>query len=410
MKKCIKCNETKSLKEFEKDRNVCKECRNKARANKPKKKYEVSVEFKLCVCCNQTKQRCEFNLDPSKTDGLTSYCNQCRSTKNKKTYKITAKIKKANAKAYYEKVKGSQEFLKKRRDYQNNKEKVDTFFKIKRRIRNRLYYGVKSKNWKKNTKFSEYIGCDQQTFMSHISTQFTEGMSWDNYGEWHLDHIMPLDASSNVDELYKLAHYTNLRPLWGQDNYIKSNKFTYEVKQIEYKDTLPFILDIHYAHRIPSISYAYGLFRQDILVGICTFGTPFSDGIRKILPNQVLELNRLVLKDNLKNEASRLVAAALKLLPKNKIIISFADPSQGHQGTVYKACNFNYYGLTTKRGDMVIEGRNTHSLTNADLIKNNPDIEYTYEKRTQKHRYITFTGSKAFKKFARDLIEKKYND
>lgn len=406
MKTCIKCNKVKT--NFESGRNVCRDCRNHARNIKQKKTYSVTIESKLCSKCNIVKSSNQFNIDKYKLDGLHSYCNECRSNLNKNRYtKNTEKIK-HKTKVYYELNKDNEEYKQKRRNYQKHKETIDIFFKLKRRLRNRLYYALKNKNWKKNTTFSKYIGCDREILIKHIESQFTENMTWDNYGEWHIDHVMPLDSSLDQSDLYKLSHYTNLSPIWSEDNYKKSNMFKYEIKPVTVEQTKPFILDIHYAHVIPSISYAYGLFRQDILVGVCTFGTPFSPGIRNILPNQILELNRLVLKDNLKNEASRLVSAALKLLPKNKIIISFADPSQGHIGTVYKACNFDYHGLTEKRNNMIIEGTNTHAFTNGEKIKDNPEIKYHYGQRVQKHRYITYVGSKGFKKFAKNIINNKY--
>jgi hypothetical protein len=54
--------------------------------------------------------------------------------------------------------------------------------------------------------------------------KFTEGMSWDNKNEWHIDHIIPLSSAQTEEELYKLCHYTNLQPLWAEDNLRKSNK------------------------------------------------------------------------------------------------------------------------------------------------------------------------------------------
>ena len=105
------------------------------------------------------------------------------------------------------------------------------------------------------------------------------------------------------------------------------------VEQINYRDAKYLILNVHYAKRMPSISYAFGLFKDGKLQGVCTFGSPASHflcigvcGVEH--QSKVLELNRLVLTDNKKNQASFLIAKSLKLLPKPKIIVSYADSLQ----------------------------------------------------------------------------------
>jgi len=156
-------------------------------------------------------------------------------------------------------------------------------------------------------------------------------MNWDNYGKWEIDHVIALSLAKTPEEMYKLCHYTNLKPLWEADNASKSNKVPFElysVKQIESKQTHEYILNFHYLKRIPSISYAYGLFCKEELVGVITFGHPASHYVKTgILGNKegtVLELNRLWLKYNRKNEASWFISKALKSLPKNTYIVSFA--------------------------------------------------------------------------------------
>ena len=98
---------------------------------------------------------------------------------------------------------------------------------------------------------------------------------------------------------------------------------------------------------------SYGLFDEKELIGVVTYGTPPSAPLKKGIAGDenktnILELNRLCLKYNRRNEASRLISASLKKLPKGKIIISFADMSQGHNGCVYRASNFTYHGLKRK--------------------------------------------------------------
>lgn len=188
----------------------------------------------------------------------------------------------------------------------------------------------------------------------------------------------------------------------------------YKVAEIKRSQCENFILNIHYAKRWPSISYSYGLYEQDILVGVVTYGTPPSSPLRngiagKSFSQDVIELNRLVLLNNKKNEASFLVSKSLKLLPKNKIIVSFADISQNHTGYVYQACNFLYCGLSAKRTDWKIKGKeHLHGVTVADEFRGMPNRSALMKKkygddfflldRPRKHRYVYIVGDRKYKK------------
>lgn len=195
-----------------------------------------------------------------------------------------------------------------------------------------------------------------------------------------------------------------------------------EVKAITRAECAPFILGIHYAKRWPSISYAYGLFDEEELVGVVTYGTPPSAPLKRGIAgdgfrHQVIELNRLCLKYNRKNEASRLVGASLKFLPES-IVVSFADTEQGHKGYVYQACNFLYCGLSAKRTDWKVKGReHLHGQTIADEFRGTKDRaaamrakygdDFYLHPRPRKHRYIYLVGDKRFKRKA--LAALKYN-
>lgn len=183
-----------------------------------------------------------------------------------------------------------------------------------------------------------------------------------------------------------------------------------EVRIITREQTKPFILDIHYAHRMPSISWAFGLYENDELIGVCTFGKPASSNLQigicgKEYQSQVQELNRLALKYNRPNEASFFVSRCLKMLPRPMIIISYADMEQKHQGIVYQACNFIYTGLSAKRTDWKVKGmEHKHGMTIADEfrgVKNRSKAmrekygeDFYLKERSRKHRYIYFIGSK----------------
>lgn len=68
---------------------------------------------------------------------------------------------------------------------------------------------------------AEALGCDHGTLRAHIAKKFTEGMSWDRYGQWEVDHVVPLSAGRTVEEVVALCHYSNLQPLWKRDNLMK---------------------------------------------------------------------------------------------------------------------------------------------------------------------------------------------
>lgn len=188
----------------------------------------------------------------------------------------------------------------------------------------------------------------------------------------------------------------------------------YEVKQIERADCTEYVLEIHYAKRWPSVSYSFGLFRDGVLCGVICYGTPFSSTLRKGVAGEeyahcVIELNRLCLRDNLKNEASMLVGRSIRMLPKGKVIVSYADSSQNHVGYVYQATNFLYCGLSAKRSDWAIKGmEHLHGQTISDKfrgVKNRAQAMRDYygddfylKPRPRKHRYIMIHGSKTFKK------------
>jgi hypothetical protein len=183
----------------------------------------------------------------------------------------------------------------------------------------------------------------------------------------------------------------------------------------------PFIIGIHYAHRWPSVTYRFGLLVSEELVGVVTYGTPPSPNLRTGVAGKgysqcVVELNRLVLRDNGKNQASFLVGASLRMLPKGLIVVSFADTQQGHIGYVYQATNFTYHGLSAKRTDWKLRGKeNLHGMTVADEFRGQPNraalmrakygTDFYLKERPRKHRYIYIIGSKSFKRQAGHALQ-----
>jgi hypothetical protein len=78
--------------------------------------------------------------------------------------------------------------------------------------------------YKKTSKVYFYVGCSYEDLRNHIEKQFLKGMSWENHGEWHLDHIIPMALAKTKRDVKKLSNFTNLRPLWRKDNISKKDK------------------------------------------------------------------------------------------------------------------------------------------------------------------------------------------
>lgn len=189
-----------------------------------------------------------------------------------------------------------------------------------------------------------------------------------------------------------------------------------KILPIKNEETYPWLLQKHYAKRIPQIMFAFGLYEENELVGIVTYGIPASPALcmgicGKEYSDKVLELNRVCLLNNDKNQASFLVANSIKLLPKPSIVVSYADTGKGHIGYVYQATNFLYTGLSANRVDWTVKGlEHKHSKTLSDgmtleSIKEKYGDNFYYSERSRKHRYIYFHGNKTQKKKMNSLLK-----
>ena len=97
--------------------------------------------------------------------------------------------------------------------------------RIKMSMRTRVSSYCKKIQVDKNFKTMDALGCTSQEFKQHLESKFTQGMSWENYPKWHVDHIKPISLASTEQEAIELSHYTNLQPLWAADNLSKGNKY-----------------------------------------------------------------------------------------------------------------------------------------------------------------------------------------
>jgi hypothetical protein len=184
------------------------------------------------------------------------------------------------------------------------------------------------------------------------------------------------------------------------------SKSKFHILSIDSSQTYEWLLHKHYAKRIPSISFAFGLYDENnIMQGVITYGKPASPSLCNGVcgvenRDYVYELNRLCINEGLpKNTLSFFVAQSLKAIPP-LILVSYADTAQNHNGYIYQATNWIYTGATKERTDIGSED-GTHSR---HYDKN---IDYTKNRkfRSSKHRYINFTGTKKQKKYWRSCLK-----
>ena len=232
MKRCGKCHIEQDLCFFGKDskrkdglKTICKECRK----IESKKRYDENKEY--FIQYNQLTKESR-NVSKKKWSEL----NKDKVNISSKKYVLNnSEKRKESIKIYYlnnkEKIKDYKKRWDKNNptymtDYDKKRKKIDPEYKLWVNIRNRTSNYIKLKNITKNNSTYNLIGLTPNELKEHLEKQFTQDMSWDNYGfyGWHIDHIIPLSSATNEEEIYKLCHYTNLQPLWSEDNWEKSNK------------------------------------------------------------------------------------------------------------------------------------------------------------------------------------------
>ena len=102
--------------------------------------------------------------------------------------------------------------------------KEDPIYKAKLGLRRSIRKSITKRGWTKTSSTQEILGISWDEFRLHMERQFKEGMSWENRSDWHIDHIIPLATAECVEDIYKLNHYTNLQPLWPEENLAKGDK------------------------------------------------------------------------------------------------------------------------------------------------------------------------------------------
>jgi len=238
-KLCSKCGEIKPLSSFYKTSPKaisapCKPCssiislqsyhrRQEDRKAERARELEkcIASPVKQCSRCRLEKPKADFGRDDLRRDGLKALCRPCHNASN-------AEVRQRNPQVGH--------LASARWKAENPDKWRESCIRRGKRVERRVHGAISSRvrRWlkdKENRKTAEILGYGWDELRPHLERQFLKGMSWSNYGEWQIDHIVPLalfDVTGPHDPRVRQAWaLTNLRPLWARDNRVKNAKRTH---------------------------------------------------------------------------------------------------------------------------------------------------------------------------------------
>jgi len=239
MKQCVRCLIEKPLDQFGNNKNskdgkssYCKECErlrgieyrntNRKKVNESAKNWRSNnpENYKKTI-----EKYLEKNPNMVENERVKVYRQDAdyqekEKQRSREYYKNNLEEMREKNKKYYHKNKKN--IIEKNNKWKVNKRKTDGFYRMKLNLRHRLRDYLFGESKGKRT--MEIVGLDKKEFKLYIQSKFTEGMSWENYGKWHLDHIKPLCQAKDNNDALLLNHYTNLQPLWAEENLKKNRK------------------------------------------------------------------------------------------------------------------------------------------------------------------------------------------
>ena len=259
MKQCSKCKEEKSREEFSNnctkkdglDSNckVCKKTYREENKDKIKAYYEENKD-KIAAYREENKDKIrerekayrEVNREVlNKVNKDYHEANKDKIRERKKAYREAniVEMRERDKVAYranrIEIIKRKMQYHREHkceRNIRRNKRRIeDPLFAMGERIRRNIGGALQRKGYRKSSRTVEILGCSLDEFYLHIEQQFHSGMTWDNRSLWHLDHIVPVSFGVNEEEIIRLNHHSNFRPLWAEENMEKSDKLTEEALQ-----------------------------------------------------------------------------------------------------------------------------------------------------------------------------------
>ena len=223
VKICNVCFIEKDVSSFKKSLNnvdgrsrKCNQC-YKDKLYHPDVLFKPKEGYKLCKMCDTEKEVYEFYFRKKDKGTLQPYCKPCHAKKGQ-VDRVKHRQTRNNASVAYEKMRVE----------------TDPVFKFKKYIRSTVKRASKkfASNGNPSPRSEEILGCTMSFFIEYIENLFQEGMTWVNHGHckigdcevWNIDHKIPLASAKTIEDTLTLNHYSNLQPMWAEENLKKGSK------------------------------------------------------------------------------------------------------------------------------------------------------------------------------------------
>jgi hypothetical protein len=209
---------------------------------------------------------------------------------------------KERLKKYHDEWRKNNEKYKEYVRKKNNERLLNPHYKLHRRFSTSIYTSLKERGFNKDSSCFDLVPYDKWQLIKHLEDLFEDGMSWENYGDWHLEHILPISCfkvkEKGDEEFLKCWSLQNLKPLWSKENLSKGKNYDLQLKKyydLSFNKQLElFDINLIKFKEISSIEYDnfvdincwynlknedliyYGFFIDDKLLGVCSIVTNFN--------------------------------------------------------------------------------------------------------------------------------------
>lgn len=186
------------------------------------------METKICTNCKEEKFISEFHKRSDLKFGVNYECKVCACFKKRAALAIKNKEKNSPEKKLERELGIKAKVRESQKKWVHLQMKTNPIFKLKKNLRGRITNVLKQNFWHKDNKTKDILGADIAIVKCYLEKQFKKDMNWGNYGKgkgrWQIDHKIPLASAKTEEDLKILCHYTNLQPMWSEENLKKRDK------------------------------------------------------------------------------------------------------------------------------------------------------------------------------------------